>query len=78
MFLQRLKDLREDKDKTQKEIAEEVLHCQRTVYRRYERAEHAIPAWVVATLADYYGVSADYILELTDDPKPYKRIQRKK
>ena len=65
MFFQRLEDLRIDADKTQEEIAE-VLNCQREVYRRYEKGIHEIPVWAVIKLAEYYQVSTDYILGLTD------------
>ncbi len=56
----RIRDLREDSDKTQKEIAE-LLHMQTTVYQRYERGERELPFWVAIKLADYYGVTVDYI-----------------
>jgi len=65
MRFQRLEDLRTDADKTQEEIAE-VLNCQREVYRRYEKGIHEIPVWAVIKLAEYYQVSTDYILGLTD------------
>ena len=65
MFFQRLEDLRIDADKTQKEIAE-VLNCKREVYRRYEKGIHELPVWALIRLADYYGVSTDYILGRTD------------
>ena len=65
MFFQRLEDLRIDADKTQEEIAE-ILNCQREVYRRYEKGIHEIPVWAVIRLAEYYQVSTDYILGLTD------------
>lgn len=68
MFFQRLEDLRIDADKTQEEIAE-VLNCQREVYRRYEKGIHEIPVWAVIKLAEYYQVSTDYILGLTDIKK---------
>ena len=66
MFFQRLEDLRIDADKTQEEIAK-VLNCQREVYRRYEKGIHEIPVWAVIKLAEYYQVSTDYILGLTDE-----------
>ena len=66
MFFQRLEDLRIDADKTQEEIAE-VLNCQREVYRRYEKGIHEIPAWALIKLSEYYNVSTDYILGLTDN-----------
>lgn len=65
MFFQRLEDLRIDADKTQEEIAE-VLNCQREVYRRYEKGIYEIPVWALIKLAEYYQVSTDYILGLTD------------
>ena len=65
MFVyRRIRDLREDNDKTQSQIAE-VLNMQLTVYQRYERGEREIPFWVVIKLADYYKVSLDYIAERT-------------
>lgn len=71
MEIKRLKDLREDCDKTQQEIAD-VLNMHRSVYRRYESGERETPAWVVVKLADYYQVSTDYLLDRTDDPMPPK------
>ena len=63
MFLyRRLRDLREDNDKTQKEIAQ-ALNMQTTVYQRYERGERELPFWVAIKLADYYKVSLDYLAE---------------
>ena len=58
---QRLKDLREDHDKTQKEIAE-LLNMQVTVYQRYERGERELPLWAAIKLADYYHVTLDYLV----------------
>lgn len=57
----RVRDLREDHDKTQKQIAE-MLHMQLTVYQRYERGEREIPLWAAIKLADYYGVTLDYLV----------------
>jgi len=71
MFLQKIEDLRVDNDKTQQDIAD-LLHCQRTVYRRYEKGTRPIPLWALVSLADYYGVSTDYILGRTDNPKLYQ------
>lgn len=67
MYFQRLEDLRVDNDKTQIEIAE-YLNLNRNVYWRYEKVEREIPVWAVIKLADYYRVSTDYLLGLTDDP----------
>ena len=67
MEIKRMRDLREDHDKTQQEIAE-LLNMHRSVYRRYESGEREIPVWALIKLADYYRVSTDYLLGLTDDP----------
>lgn len=69
MEIKRLRDLREDADKTQQAVAD-YLNMQRSVYRRYESGLRETPAWVVDRLADYYSVSTDYLLGRTDDPTP--------
>lgn len=66
MFFQRIEDLRVDSDKTQQEIAD-FLHMRREVYRRYEKGEREIPVWAVIQLAQYYGVTTDYLLGLSDE-----------
>lgn len=65
MVFRRIRDLREDADKTQVEIAE-YLHMQRSVYRRYESGEREIPTWAVIKLAKLYDVTTDYLLGLSD------------
>ena len=70
VFFQRLRDLREDKDLRQEDIAE-VLGISQTVYSRYERGLQTIPVIHLLKLADYYQVSADYILGRTSTSKPY-------
>lgn len=72
MEIKRIRDLREDSDKTQQEIAD-MLNMHRSVYRRYESGERETPAWVVVKLADYYHVSTDYLLERTDIQTPYPK-----
>ena len=67
MYFQRLEDLRVDNDKTQIESAE-YHNLNRNVYWRYEKGEREIPVWALIKLADYYRVSTDYLLGLTDDP----------
>ena len=67
MYFKRLEDLRIDADKTQKEIAQ-ILSCEREVYRRYEKGIYEIPVWALVKLSDFYNVSTDYILGLTDTP----------
>ena len=57
----RVRDLREDHDKTQKEIAM-LLHMHLTVYQRYERGERELPLWAAIRLADFYGVSLDFLV----------------
>ena len=76
MEIQRLRDLRDDHDKTQQEIAD-VLNMHRSVYRRYESGERETPAWVVVKLAEYYRVSTDYLLGRTNDPTPYPPAKNK-
>lgn len=61
----RVRDLREDKDKTQKDIAN-YLNMQLTVYQRYERGERELPLWAAIKLADFYGVSLDYLVGRTE------------
>ena len=57
----KVRDLREDHDKTQKQIAN-LLNMQLTVYQRYERGERELPLWAAIKLADYYGVTLDYLV----------------
>ena len=68
---QRLRDLREDCDLTQKEIAE-FLGMSQTGYSKYETGENDIPTIILIKLADYYNTSTDYLLGRTNNPKPYK------
>lgn len=65
MYFQRLRDLREDKDMNQTQIAE-LLHTSQTVYSRYERGFQTIPVEHLLILADFYSVSVDYILGRTN------------
>ncbi|MDE5619109.1 MAG: helix-turn-helix domain-containing protein [Ruminococcus sp.] len=65
MYFQRLRDLREDKDMNQTQVAE-ILKIQQTVYSRYERGFQTIPLEHLITLADFYGVSIDYITDRTN------------
>lgn len=64
-YLKRLRDLREDSDKTQQQIAE-VLGTSQTMYARYERGANELPIRHLYTLCEFYGVSADYILGLSN------------
>ena len=62
---QRIRDLREDADLLQKELAN-LLHCSQQTYSDYERGKVDIPTEVLITLADYYNTSTDYILGRTN------------
>ncbi len=68
MYFQRIRDLREDRDMTQREVAD-ILGIQQTVYSRYERGYQTIPVEHLLNLADYYNVSADYILGRTNNKR---------
>ena len=57
----RIRELREDNDKKQREIAS-YLNMQLTVHQRYERGEREIPLWAAIKLADLYGVTLDYLV----------------
>ena len=67
MYNPRLKDLREDNDLKQKEIAA-FLGIDQRVYSNYETGKREIPVHLLLKLAEYYHTSTDYILGLTDDP----------
>ena len=64
-YVKRMRDLREDSDKTQQEIAN-VLGTSQTMYARYERGANELPIHHLLKLCDYYGVSADYFLCRTE------------
>ena len=63
----RIRDLREDHDLTQKQVAE-ILHCSQQVYSNYELGQRDIPTAILIALANYYHTSTDYILGLNDTP----------
>ena len=67
----RIRDLREDKDLTQRKLAE-ALHCSQQVYSNYELGQRDIPTEVLIRLSDFYRVSVDYILGISDNPKRLK------
>ena len=66
MYFQRLRDLREDMDLLQEDVAK-ILGISQTVYSRYERGYQSIPVNHLLRLADFYGVTTDYILGRTND-----------
>lgn len=70
MLYRRIRDLREDHDLTQAEMGR-ILSCSQRVYSNYERGELDIPTEILRKLARYYGVTADYLLDLSDVLWPY-------
>ena len=73
MYFKRLKDIREDKNFTQNDIAK-ILNMKQQQYSRYENGINEIPFEHIIKLAQFYNVSIDYLAGLTDCSKPYKRI----
>ena len=61
LYRNRIEDLRVDHDLTQQQVAE-ILHCQREVYRGYEKGTRELPLSYAIMLADYYNVSLDYLV----------------
>ena len=74
--MSRIRDLREDRDLTQREMAE-ILNMSQTGYSKYETGENDIPTAILIRMADFFETSVDYLLGLTDEQKPYKRRQIK-
>lgn len=72
---ERLRQLREDKDMTQNEMAD-LLHCTQVCYSRYERGKRDLPTDVLIRLANFYSTSIDYLLGQTDETNPYPRKQK--
>ena len=68
----RLRDLREDGDLTQTQLAE-YLGVHQTTYSDYELGRLNIPLRTLCSIADFYGVSTDYLLRRTSNPEPYER-----
>ena len=68
----RIRDLREDKDLTQKQIGQ-VLNMSQTGYNQYEIGKNDIPTKILIELSKFYNTSVDYILGLTNEKKPYPR-----
>ena len=71
MLYPRIRNLREDRDLKQREIAA-ILNCSQRVYSNYELGQRDIPTEVLIQLAQFYNVSVDYILGLTANPKRNK------
>lgn len=68
----RIRDLREDKDLKQQDIANYLI-CDQSLYSKYERGERPLPLEYAEKLADYYGVSVDYLLGRTNIKTPYPK-----
>ena len=68
---QRIRDLREDRDLKQRHLAE-YLNCSHQVYSNYELGQRDIPTDILIRLSNFYQVSVDYILGLTNNPKRNK------
>ena len=68
----RLKDIREDRDITQGEVAA-FLHVKHNTYSQYENGKRGIPVETLVALSGYFDTSVDYLLGLTDEIKPYPR-----
>ena len=68
MIYQRIRDLREDHDLTQKALSN-MLHCSQQVYSNYELGQRDIPTDVLIKLSRFYNVSVDYILGISNEPK---------
>ncbi len=71
MVYRRIRDLREDHDLTQKELAK-ALNCSQQVYSNYELGQRDIPTDILIKLSRFYNVSVDYILGITDNQKTQK------
>ena len=79
MFImyERIRNLREDMDKTQAEVAE-YLNCSQVAYSYYEIGRRDIPTMTLVRLAKYYGCSTDYLLGLTNRKEPYPPVKNEK
>lgn len=73
----RIREIREDKDLTQSDIAK-ILNVSQVAYSFYEIGKRQIPIELLIKLAKYYNTSTDYLLELTDERKPYSKSLKEK
>ncbi|MDP4119865.1 MAG: helix-turn-helix transcriptional regulator [Bacillota bacterium] len=72
MFCLRLKEMREDNDYTQQNLAD-YLHISRSAYRNYENGDRGIPIEILSEIADFYKTSVDYLTGRTNIKEPYKK-----
>ena len=70
----RIRALREDRDLRQIEVAK-ILNMSQTGYSKYETGENDIPTKILIELAKFYNTSVDYLLGITNDPKPYNHTK---
>lgn len=68
MMYRRIRDLREDKDLTQKQLAL-ILNCSQQVYSNYELGQRDVPTDILIKLSNFYNVSVDYLLGLSSNPE---------
>ena len=73
----RLRNLREDRDLNQNAVAQ-LLNISQTTYSRYESGTLDIPSFSLIKLAKYYDTSIDYLVGVTNEIKPYKRVKSKR
>ena len=71
----RIRDLREDSDLTQTQVAN-ALNCSQQVYSNYELGQRSLSAEILIALAEFYHTSVDYLLERTDEKTPYPAAKR--
>lgn len=77
MRYERIRNLREDMDLTQTDIAT-YLHISQRTYSRYENDERSIPIEILSKLADFHHTSVDYLIGRTDNKRPYESSKWKK
>ncbi|MDE6470783.1 MAG: helix-turn-helix transcriptional regulator [Eubacterium sp.] len=63
----RIRDIREDNDLTQKQVSD-YLHCDQSLYSKYERGQREIPLSLIIKLSELYNISVDYLVGKTDNP----------
>ncbi len=73
MNVERLREIRKDRDLQQKDIAK-LLKISQVQYSRYERGTRIIPVDKLSILAEYYNVSVDYLIGITNERKPYPKV----
>lgn len=74
---ERMRNLRKDKDLKQKDIAK-MLNVAQTTYSDYENGKINMPTSILIKLAELYNTSIDYLLGMTDNPRPYERSKRRR